>query len=268
VRWRRPTRASGGEDGARRIVPFPRSRKVIVDAGRAAKDRHAIRGLIEVDVTEARRVMQSLHPVPSFTAFVVAGVARAVAEHPEVHALRDLRNRLVVYEDVDVNVSVEVRIEDRSFPMNHVLRAADKRSVADLSAELQRIKQQPEDSPTAQLIGAARWFLLLPGFVRTATVRLMYRIPSMQRDPGGTVGVTAIGMFGRGGGWGLNFQVHPLEVVVGGLVEKPGVFDGVVAIREYLDITVGFDHDVVDGAPAARFTARLRDLLASASLFE
>lgn len=143
MRWRPPTRASGGEDGARRIVPFPRSRKVIVDAGRAAKDRHAIRGLIEVDVTEARRVMRGLDPIPSFTAFVVAGVARAVAEHPDVHALRDLRNRLVVYEDVDVNVSVEVRIEDRSFPMNHVLRAADKRSVADLSAELQRIKQQP-----------------------------------------------------------------------------------------------------------------------------
>lgn len=212
--------------------------------------------------------MRNLDPIPSFTAFVVAAVARAVAEHPEVHALRDLRNRLVIYDDVDVNVSVEVWVEDRSFPMNHVLRAADKRSVTTLSAELRRIRLQPEDSPTARLIGRARWFFHLPGFVRTALLRLMYRIPSVQRELGGTVGVSAVGMFGRGGGWGLNFQVHPLEVVVGGLVEKPGVVGGTVTVREYLDITVGFDHDVVDGAPAARFTARLRDLLGSAALLD
>ena len=228
--------------------------------------RAAIRGLVEVDVTEARRAIRSLEPTPSFTAFVVAAVARAVAQQPAVHALRDLRNRLVVFDDVDVNVSVEVRLENRSFPMNHVLRAADKRSVADLSAELQRVQRNPASSPTARRLGGARWFLLLPGFVRVGMLRLMYRIPSLQRDLGGTVGVTAVGMFGRGGGWGINFQVHPLEVVVGGLVEKPAVVDGTVTAREFLDLSVGFDHDIVDGAPAARFTARLRSLLGSAEL--
>ena len=212
--------------------------------------------------------MRSLEPAPSFTAFVVAAVARAVAQQPAVHALRDLRNRLVIFDDVDVNVSVEVRLENRSFPMNHVLRAADKRSVSDLSAELRRVKRDPASSPTARLVGGARWFLLLPGFARVGAVRLLYRIPSMQRDLGGTVGVTAVGMFGRGGGWGMNFQVHPLEVVVGGLVEKPAVIEGVVIPREFLDLTVGFDHDVVDGAPAARFTAQLRSLLSSAELLD
>ena len=42
---------------------------------------------------------------------------------------------------------------------------------------------------------------------------------------------------------------------------KPGVYKGEILIREYLDMTVSIDHDVVDGAPAARFVQSLRTLL-------
>ena len=31
--------------------------------------------------------------------------------------------------------------------------------------------------------------------------------------------------------------------------------------REFLDLTVSVDHDVVDGAPAARFIRRLREAI-------
>jgi pyruvate/2-oxoglutarate dehydrogenase complex dihydrolipoamide acyltransferase (E2) component len=52
-------------------------------------------------------------------------------------------------------------------------------------------------------------------------------------------------------------------VTVGGIGEKPGVVDGHIAIREYLSLTISFDHDMIDGAPAARFTQRLKDLVES-----
>lgn len=39
--------------------------------------------------------------------------------------------------------------------------------------------------------------------------------------------------------------------------------DGRIAIREYLAITLSFDHDIIDGAPAARFAARLREVIES-----
>jgi len=38
---------------------------------------------------------------------------------------------------------------------------------------------------------------------------------------------------------------------------KPAVVAGRVEPREMLDLTLPFDHDVVDGAPTARFTKRL-----------
>ena len=39
--------------------------------------------------------------------------------------------------------------------------------------------------------------------------------------------------------------------------------DGHAAIREYLSLTISVDHDLVDGAPAARFTGRLKELIES-----
>jgi pyruvate/2-oxoglutarate dehydrogenase complex dihydrolipoamide acyltransferase (E2) component len=41
------------------------------------------------------------------------------------------------------------------------------------------------------------------------------------------------------------------------------VLDGRITIRAYLCLTLSFDHDVIDGAPAARFVSRLRELIES-----
>ena len=75
--------------------------------------------------------------------------------------------------------------------------------------------------------------------------------------------MTSVGMFGNGSGWAIPFGVHTLDIALGGIAEKPGVIDGRIEIREYLCLTISFDHDIIDGAPAARFTTRLAELIAS-----
>jgi pyruvate/2-oxoglutarate dehydrogenase complex dihydrolipoamide acyltransferase (E2) component len=93
------------------------------------------------------------------------------------------------------------------------------------------------------------------------------RLPDRQKALMGTVGVSSVGMYGRGGGVGLPFLVHTLDVLVGGLETRPGFDgDGAVVPREHLWIAVQADHDVVDGAPLARFVAELRDALESAAV--
>jgi len=71
-------------------------------------------------------------------------------------------------------------------------------------------------------------------------------------------------MVGTGGGWGIPITSHPLDVAVGGISEQPRIVDGRIAVREVLNLTISVDHDVIDGAPAARFGSRLRELLESA----
>jgi pyruvate/2-oxoglutarate dehydrogenase complex dihydrolipoamide acyltransferase (E2) component len=70
-------------------------------------------------------------------------------------------------------------------------------------------------------------------------------------------------MFGRGSGWGIPLPTYTLSITVGGISEKPVVVNGKIESRECLNITASFDHNVVDGAPAARFTQRLKELIES-----
>ena len=62
---------------------------------------------------------------------------------------------------------------------------------------------------------------------------------------------------------GLSPTRHSLGLVVGSIAWKPAVVEGRIEPREILNLTVVFDHDVVDGAPAARFARRLVELIES-----
>jgi pyruvate/2-oxoglutarate dehydrogenase complex dihydrolipoamide acyltransferase (E2) component len=90
------------------------------------------------------------------------------------------------------------------------------------------------------------------------------RDPTMVVAMSGTVGVTAVGMFGEGqGGWGIYTMPYSLGLVVGSIAWKPAIVDGRIEPREILNLTVVFDHNIVDGGPAARFTRRLVELIES-----
>ena len=53
-------------------------------------------------------------------------------------------------------------------------------------------------------------------------------------------------------------------ITVGGIATKPRYVDGDLQPRELLDVTISVDHEVVDGAPAARFARRLAELIEQA----
>lgn len=76
--------------------------------------------------------------------------------------------------------------------------------------------------------------------------------------------LTSVGMYSSFDGWVIPTSIHPLCFAIGNIVPKPGVVNGNIVIREYLKMTVLVDHDVMDGAPAARFLSRLDELLAGA----
>ncbi len=70
-------------------------------------------------------------------------------------------------------------------------------------------------------------------------------------------------MLGKGAGWDIPPAAHTLVITVGCIGEKQVVVDGHIVLREYLSLTISFDHDIIDGASAARFTQRLKELIES-----
>src|SRR3954471_5751173 len=144
----RPTDRGRGVD----IRRFPSSRRAVTAAVRAGRRIMPMHGLLDVDVTEARRLLAGSDPPLSMTAFVIAAVARAVAAHPEVHAYRDWRGRLVRHRHVDVQTLVEVATAQGPFGLVHVVRDADIRDVADISTELGGVKADMTSTATGRAL--------------------------------------------------------------------------------------------------------------------
>ena len=246
-------------------IPFPKNRLPVLETLQTWALKHPIHGLLEVDVTDVRQFIRD-HKARtgeslSLTAFIIACVGRAVDENRAVHALRNCRRELVLFDDVDLTTIVEVTRREARYPVPLIVRAANRKTFQEIHEEIRAVQAAAGERPRSQRSGARRLLRRLPGFVRRIFYRLVRQSPAWIKRNVGTVGLTAVGMFGRGGGWGIPLAVTPLFITIGGIGERPGVVDGQIAIREYMSLTVTFDHDVVDGAPAARFTSRLKELI-------
>jgi len=247
-------------------VPYPKIRRLEAIAYRSVQHKPMIHGLLEVDVTRARAFLREYKAITgeslSFTAFLIACLAKAVEEHKAVQAYRFGSKRLILFEDVDVYTPIERNVAGQKQIMPSIVRAANRKTLREIHQEI-RAAQVQDVAKAWEGFKAVHWpwLLLLPAF--RSMVWISERSPQVWKKYRGTVGITTVGMFGKGAGWGIPLPSHSLWMTVGGIGEKPGVVDGHIAIRDYLSLTISFDHEVIDGAPAARFTQRLKELIES-----
>jgi len=250
-----------------KMVPYPKLRRALAVTLHSAKHKPMIHGLLEVDVTKAREFLQD-HKAKtgeslSFTAFIITCLAKAVDENKSLQACRKGSKQLVLFDDVDVATPIEREMASQKQPIVYIIRAANKKTFRQIHHEI----RAAQVNAVEQAWEGLKDFGWLPLVVFRVFWPIFWwmknRSPSVQKKYGGTVGVSAVGMFGKGAGWGIPINDHTLDLTVGGIAVKPGVVDGHIAIREYLCITLSFNHDLIDGAPAARFTQRLKELVES-----
>ncbi|MEU8121421.1 dihydrolipoamide acetyltransferase family protein [Spirillospora sp. NPDC049024] len=158
---------------------------------------------------------------------VVKAVATALREHPAVNVSYTEENLLF---HKRVHVGVAVAVEDGL--VVPVVRDADRKSVSEIGRE------------TRELAGKARDGKL-----------------SAREMSGGTFSVSNLGMFGVDS---FSAVINPPEaaiLAVGAVRDEPVVRDGQVVPGKRMAVTLSVDHRATDGATAARFLARLAELL-------
>lgn len=252
------------------VVPS-KGRRAMAFAMRSVQRTPMIHGLIEVDVTRAREFLRD-HKAKtgeslSFTAFIATCLGKAVDENKSMQAYRKGRKHLVLFDDVDVATPIERDVAGQKQPMIYIIRAANKKTFREIHREI-RTAQVEEAVQAWTPATDKNWVLFLPTFLLRfffwAFWCLCRTYPHVQKKVLGTVGLTAIGMFGEGAGWGIPPATpQTLYITVGGIGVKREVVDGSTAMREYLSLTISLDHEMIDGAPAARFTQRLKELIES-----
>jgi pyruvate/2-oxoglutarate dehydrogenase complex dihydrolipoamide acyltransferase (E2) component len=248
------------------IHPFPIERRVIADTVRIARQKNTMYGLFEVNVTHARQSIRAYRARTgeglSFTAFVISCLGRAVEQHKEVHGILNAWNQVVVFDDVDIATMIEVDFEGQKFPLTHVIRAANRRSLSEIHNEIRGIQADPEALLHAANTPFLRTFLLLPAPLRDVFYRILLSSPKLMKRTIGTVQLSTVGMFGRSG-WVVSPPVYNLCLMLGGVAEKPVAVGGQVTRQQMMSVTLYLNHDIVDGAPAARFTRRLVEMIES-----
>jgi pyruvate/2-oxoglutarate dehydrogenase complex dihydrolipoamide acyltransferase (E2) component len=243
-----------------KLHPF---RQLVMDGMSLAARKHNIHGILEVDISQTRERLRQIKAATgetlSFTGFVLACVARAVDEDKHLHACLDWRGRLVLFDEVDISLPVERRQSGRPVVLQTVIRAANRKTVWQIQREIRAL--QTKELGETQWGRWLRWYVLVPAFIRRFFFRIVGRFPKILKRFNGTVLVTSVGMFGSGAGWGIPLPGHSLSVTIGGIAARPVLVEGGLQNHEHLCLTVTFDHDLVDGAPAARFTNRLAELI-------
>ncbi len=185
---------------------------------------------VEVDMTAAGRLKDALAAAgakTSFTEIIVKCAAKALGEFPLVNA--SLVNGAIVLHD-SVNIGIAVALEGGLIVP--VVKNAAGKSVGQIRDEI------------ADLSTRARQGKLGP-----------------DEYGGGTFTVTNLGMFGTD-----HFTpiINPPESAILGVcrvVKRPVVVDDAVVVRPMANLCLSFDHRLVDGALAAKFMARVRNLM-------
>jgi hypothetical protein len=173
----------------RTVVSIPPERALVLDGGILGSKRHIIYGLLEVNVTNARDFRRKQDNKVSFTAYLVACLARVVAKHPHVQAYK-IGRKNIVFHDVDVSTMIEAEKDGVAIP--HIIRNANQRSVRDISNEIYKIKTNPEQSE--QKSGNfVKMATKVPRWIRMIFYRLMKHDPDVLRDKMGTVMLTSVG---------------------------------------------------------------------------
>ena len=227
------------------------------------RERDTIHMVTEVDISVPRGMIRDIHRRTgeslSFTAYLVACMARVIAEHPEFNTLLSRRG-LIYLDEINVGVLVEREIDGERVPEPVSVRAADRLTLREIHDRLRSAQQAP-DSRLGGLSGAT-WVRFIPRALFKTMIRLASRsVRVAQRY--GVVSVTSIGMFTTGATWLVPLSASTVAMGVGGIVERPHREGGGLEWREHLCLTLSFDHDIIDGAPAARFCARLSEVIAS-----
>ena len=165
--------------------------------------------------------------VPTFNDLVVRLVVRWLQECPELSARLE-GEEIVRPRQVNVGVAVDT---GRGL-LVPVLRDAGRLSLAEIARE------------TADLVGRARAGQLTPDDMS-----------------GGTFTVTNLGMFETDAFTPIINVPEVAILGVGRIVEKAVARQGEVVVRPMVVLSLTVDHRVVDGAPAARYLQRLKQLI-------
>jgi len=182
---------------------------------------------MEVDVTNAKKLREKFQV--SYTDILVKAVAKALTEHFIMNSTLE-KDLIKIFEDVNVGVAVATT----AGLVVPVIHNADRKSLKEVSSALKELVEKAREGKLTR-----------------------------EKLSGGTFTVTNLGMFGVDV---FTPIINPPETAilgVGRVVEKPVVVGKEIVVKPVMQLSLSFDHRVVDGTPAAQFLQKVKEIIES-----
>jgi pyruvate/2-oxoglutarate dehydrogenase complex dihydrolipoamide acyltransferase (E2) component len=249
-------------------IPFSPNRQMVAASSAASRRYNTIHSLLEIDVTEPRRLIRIYEEQTSrdlsFTGYLVRCLAETIKDFPEFNAFRKGKS-LILLDDLTISVLVERELQGDQVPEPVGIQKAQEKDLLQIQQEIRAAQSNPGDQ-LGDLSGMS-WIRFLPTWLLGAFVRLASRNITLAGRYG-KVAVTAVGMFSAPRNWLIPLSSATVLLTVGGIHKAPVLMDGQLSEAEYLQATLSFDHDLIDGAPAARFGNRFSGVVSSGELLK
>jgi 2-oxoisovalerate dehydrogenase E2 component (dihydrolipoyl transacylase) len=168
----------------------------------------------------------------TFFAFFVKAVAQALKEFPQINSMWAGEK---IIQKKDINISIAVATEDALYVP--VIKNADEKTIKGIAREISELAVK----------------------VRTGKLKS----EDMQ---GGTFTVNNTGSFGSVQSMGIINYPQAAILQVESIVKRPVVMNnGMIAVRDMVNLCMSLDHRVLDGLVCGRFLQRVKEILENTS---
>jgi pyruvate dehydrogenase E2 component (dihydrolipoamide acetyltransferase) len=217
-------------------IPLAGMRKAIFDRmGQSWREAARVTLFADADVTEVVRLRQAKAAEwerrfglkPSYSDLIHLAVARALREEPRINCRLDGQ---AVRVRPEVNLGFAVDLGEGLVAV--VIKDADKKSLGDLAIAARDLAERARAGKLASDDMADGTFTV----TNLGGLGVEYFTPIINQPQAGILGV-------------------------GKIMEKPVVLHGGIHVRSMLTLSLVFDHRLLDGAPAAKFLAKVKTLL-------
>jgi pyruvate dehydrogenase E2 component (dihydrolipoamide acetyltransferase) len=217
-------------------IPLSGMRKVIFDRmGQSWREAARVTLFADADMTELVRLRHAKAAdwerrfglKPSYSDLIHLAVARGLREEPRINCRLDGQSVRVRQE---INLSFAVDLGEGLVAV--VIKDADKKSLGDLAKAARDLAERARSGKLASDDVADGTFTV----TNLGGLGVEYFTPIINQPQAGILGV-------------------------GKIMEKPVVLGGGIHVRSMLTLSLVFDHRLLDGAPAAKFLGKVKELL-------
>jgi len=255
------------------VKKIPKTQKLVFDMLHLSLQRHHIHVIAQVDVDLILRLLEQYKETHgeklSLTGYLIYVFSRAIEKNKDAHAIRVGRKKYI-FNDVDVHTIVERETKDGElFPTSHIIRQANRKSILEIHNEIRTAQKQSIEGFVergSRRDKLQRLFSSFPRFLRKKIMKRMLKKPRMMKKNIGTVCVTAVGMLAkniRTLGMPIPLQPWPIQFSIGCLDRKIYLENGQLSEREILNVSITFDHDVMQGGNITRFLNEIYEMIVS-----